>query len=350
MGYTHLILQERIQLQVMLQQGKSRREIARVLNRSASTISREVKRQASASLYDAAAAQAQATRGGEKARRPEKMADLHLTAIVEEKLREKWSPEQIAGRLPLDFPQEPKMRISPETIYRYIYAQQERGHNLLFCLRQGHSGPRKRRHKKCKYQRIKDLKGIDQRPGEVDQRSRLGDWESDTLCGPSREGAGIATHVERKTRYLVAAKLDHGKAAEYNQKTIQAFRALQGVPVHTMTVDHGMEFASFKELEKSLPTAVYFAQPYHAWERGLNENTNGLLRQYFPKGKSLSDISQEELNEVEKQLNHRPRKCLGYRTPAEALAQAMGLKCCTCKLNPRDRTFAFQKVHEPDKM
>jgi IS30 family transposase len=163
---------------------------------------------------------------------------------------------------------------------------------------------------------------IDQRPSIVDMRERFGDWEGDTLEGKQGSG-GLATHVERKCRYLIAGKLPDKKAATMTQQSITSFRKTPRILRQTLTVDNGKEFSNFKELEKRTGLKVYFADPYAAWQRGTNENTNGLLRQYFPKGTDFRTISDKDVAIVVKKLNNRPRKCLNYQTPHEVFSQAL---------------------------
>ena len=183
-------------------------------------------------------------------------------------------------------------------------------------LRQGKRKRRKHYGSTERRGQIPDRRSIDERPKVVDQRNRIGDWESDSVVGKS-SASSIATHVERKSRYLVACKLADQSAKSMNQATIKSFRKIEIGKIKTMTFDNGKEFAGFKELEKALETKTYFAKPYHSWERGTNENTNGLVRQFFGKGTDFDEITQSELDKKVELLNNRPRKCLRYRTPAE---------------------------------
>lgn len=169
---------------------------------------------------------------------------------------------------------------------------------------------------------IPDRVGIEQRPAIVNERRRFGDWEGDLVVG-SHGTAAIATHVERKSRYLKASLLENRKAETFNAATIPVYQQLPEVLRQTLTVDNGKEFSRFKELEGSAKLKVFFADPYAAWQRGTNENTNGLLRFYFPRGTDFSQISEDELNRAVRRLNHRPRKCLGYRTPYEVMRDAL---------------------------
>jgi IS30 family transposase len=166
---------------------------------------------------------------------------------------------------------------------------------------------------------------IDRRPKIVDRRSRIGDWESDTLEGGKGKGL-LATHVERKSRYTVAVKVADKSALTVTRATVKAMRRIPAGKRKTMTMDNGKEFAGFAQVEQQLGVRTYFAHPYHSWERGTNENTNGLLRQFFPKGTDFTQIADSEVDRVERLLNNRPRKCLGYRTPAEVFW--VKPKCC----------------------
>lgn len=318
MGYGQLNMAEREVIMIRLDQGGSVRSIARELGRVPSTISRELRRNAPAEKYRAHRAQERALRCRHLARKPKKLGYGPLRQYVDSKLRQYWSPEQIAGRLKREAV-EPRMRVSHETIYGFILEAAAEGVDYEKYLRQGH-----RRHTygyrgKAKYHRIRGMKSIAERPAVVDRKGRVGDWEMDTLRGAAGSAAGLATHVERKTKYLVMAKVNSRKAAAYNRATVRAFAQEPGLPLRTMTADRGMEFAEFEELEEHLGARVYFAHSYHAWERGLNENTNGLLRQFFPKGRDFSKVPTRQVRRVGKLVNDRPRKTLKYQTPAEAL-------------------------------
>jgi IS30 family transposase len=208
------------------------------------------------------------------------------------------------------------MRISHETIYRWIYSDANNEGTLYKHLRRRRKKRRRQKRYGAGRRFIPGRVGIAERPAIVNSRKRFGDWEADTIEGKKSSGY-IATHVERKSRYLMAAKLVDKKS---DSLTMQSIRLFCGIPKkmrQTLTVDNGSEFAKFKELEDRTGLAVYFADPYAAWQRGTNENTNGLLRQYFPKGTDFSKITEEDLAFAVKKLNYRPRKCLGYQTPHE---------------------------------
>lgn len=235
---------------------------------------------------------------------------------VATKLRQEWSPEEIANRIRIDYPDDGRMRISHETIYRWVYLESTVDGSLYLQLRRRH----KRRRKQRRYGKGRrfgaDRISISQRPEVVAVRQRFGDWEGDTIQGKPGSGC-VATMVERKSRYLVAAKLEDKKAATLTEQCVRAFGPIPRRMRQTLTLDNGSEFANFKELEKKTRLAVYFADPYAAWQRGANENTNGLLRQYFRKGIDFREADEIDVAVAVRRLNNRPRKCLGYRTPHE---------------------------------
>jgi IS30 family transposase len=253
------------------------------------------------------------------------MAYAPLAAYVKQKLAEEWSPEQISGRLKLDDSADRKMRISHQCIYEWIERDRAGGGIYYKHLRQSNRKRRRVYGSSRKTGQIKDRVGIEHRPVEVERKQRVGDWESDTLVGTHTRGPKLATHVERRSRYVKIARLPDGRADSFNRGTRRVLARINAAARLTMTTDNGREFAQFKHLEKSLGLTVYFAHPYTSWERGLNENTNGLIRQYFPKKTDFAKVSHHAVAKVERKLNNRPRKCLGYRTPAEVLA--MSLSC-----------------------
>jgi len=320
----HLTLEHREVLAQMTCRGEHPDEIAGALGCHRSTVYREWRRNGQAGDYFPARAQAAAQARRRASQTPWKMNHAPLAGYVQEKLSAYWSPEQISGRLERDFPDAPAMRISHQAIYEWIAAQKAAGGCWHTYLRQGRRRRRKRYGTRENRGRIVGRVGIEQRPPEVAARSRLGDWESDTLAG-SGSSACLASHVERVSQYAVLAKLGDGTAASLNAGTVRAFRrhqAAQGhLPLRTTTADNGKEFAAHAKLTAKLGLAVYFATPYHAWERGLNENVNGLVRQFFPKGLDLAAVTDGEVRRVEHLLNTRPRKTLGYRTPLEMLRE-----------------------------
>jgi IS30 family transposase len=267
-------------------------------------------------------ARAQATADGRRlaSKAPWKMAHAPLVAYVQDKLAQYWSPQQISGRLERDFPGQPAMRISHQGLYDWIAAQRASGGVWHTFLRQARRRRRKRYGTRENRGRIVGRVGIEERPPEVAAKVRPGDWESDTLAG-SGSPACLASHVERVSQYTVLAPLPDGKAASLNAGTIRAFRRHGSLPLLTTTADNGKEFAAHARLTDRLGLRVFFARPYHSWERGLNENTNGLVRQFFPKGLDLRSVRPEDVRRVERLLNTRPRKTLGYRTPREVLSE-----------------------------
>lgn len=314
MGYGHLSINEREVILKMLAQQTSMRHMAEYLGRDAGTISRELSRNVSSTGdYKPHLAQRYYERRREASKEPYRLKeDSLLRKYVEKKLRQYWSPEQISGRIRKD----QGIQISPVTIYSWIYRNRTEGGEFYKYLRQSHRKRRKRRVGDDLRGQIPDRRMIDKRPRVVDERRRIGDWEGDTVEGSKGSGF-IATHVERKTRYTVAAKVADKSAETVTRATLDAMKKLPPEKVKTMTFDNGKEFAGFKELERGLDMRSYFARPYHSWERGTNENTNGLLRQFFPKGMDFGTIIQLDVDIALELLNNRPRKCLNYRTPTE---------------------------------
>ena len=308
----------------------SQREIARRLNRSPATISRELRRNTAggcASRYRASVAQAEADR---RARRP-KVAKLAahrpLREYVQAKLEgvEHWSPEQIARRLSLDFPDDGQMRICHESIYRALYVQGRGGlrRELTVCLRTGRALRKPRRRADGRRERIKDKVMISERPAEVADRAVPGHWEGDLIVGKASASA-IGTLVERTTRFTMLLHLpdDHGAAA-VRDAIAATITTLPLALRRSLTWDQGIELAEHLTLTLDTDLAIYFCDPHSPWQRGTNENTNGLLRQYFPKGSDLSVHGPQELARVAAGLNARPRKTLAWETPAEALAELL---------------------------
>jgi len=319
-SYNHLSLQERYVIHHLKLFQLTHREIGRRLGRHHTTIGREVKRNGSSypelSPYWHETAQRRADERWRFARHRRRAAHGRLRRYVLHRIGLRWSPEQIAGRLTIDHADDPGMRISLETVYQWIYADAATGGELYRYLRRAHKRRRRQRRYGSGRGLIPGRVGIERRPEIVSTRSRFGDWEADTVEGAKGRG-GIASHVERKSRYLLTAKLQDKKAATFARQTIQAFRRIPRVRRHTLTADNGKEFAQFKQIEKKTGLTVFFADPYAPWQRGTNENTNGLLRQFFPKGCDFNAVSDSVLAKVTKSINHRPRKCLDYQTPHE---------------------------------
>jgi IS30 family transposase len=326
MSYSHLSSEERYVISHLVIYGLSLREIGRRLRRHHTTISRELKRNrptyADEAVYWYDAAQQYADRRKRIAHHSVKKSNPQLVHYVQCKLMDDWSPEEIAGRLIFDYPNSELMRISHETIYQWIYSDATTGGDLYTHLRRHH----KRRRKQGRYGSGRGLipgrVSISKRPEAVENRERFGDWEGDTVEGAKGKGA-IASHVERKSRYLVAAKLSDKAADTMTIASAKAFWPIPKLMRKTLTVDNGKEFSQFKQLEQKTGFCIYFADPYSAWQRGSNENTNGLIRQYLPKGTNFTDITNKDLALIVKKLNHRPRKCLNYQTPHEVIYSAI---------------------------
>jgi IS30 family transposase len=325
MSYEHLTQGERYLIDHLDKAGLSRREIGRRLGRSAGTISRELARNvphesmgyASFIAQERAEARRRGSKSAVKMKRPE------LARYVKQRLVRGWSPEQISGRLEREHPRDASMRLSHEAIYQWVYREAAPWWREL--RRQRRRRRPRMRGNPGKRGQIVGRVGIELRPRIVDRRQRIGDWESDTLQGRPG-GGGLATHVERKSRYTVLAKVRDRTAQQFATRSLAALRRVASPSrCKTLTADNGKEFALFKKLERALGFKVYFADPYAAWQRGLNENTNGLLRQYFPKGTDFTAVTARQVAEVEAALNNRPRKCLGYRTPAEVFRPPRGV-------------------------
>ena len=318
MPYHHLTYFDRCEIQFFLNRMQmSIRAIAQEVGRSASTVSRELRRNAShRGRYDALAAQVRAIARQQQASRKPCLSYPPLKAYILAKLKEQWSPEQIAWRVVLEYPEDKRMRISHETIYQFVYADKRTGGELYKNLRQAHRKRRRRTGKQDRRGSIIGRVSIEERPVIVDEKGRIGDWEGDTVFGKGHRHP-LATFTERKTQFLAAATMPDKRAASLNEAAQRAFAAIPGAPIYSLTVDNGKEFAAHKELAKALHTDIYFARPYTATDRGLNENINGLLRQYLPKGSDFKDLTDAQLHHIIEKLNNRPRKKLGYRTPNE---------------------------------
>ncbi len=297
--YEHLSQREREIIAINVRKSWSCHRIARELGRSPSTISRELRRNRFPNIYHAKVAHREALKRRSLPRRTRLLKCPKRRSRIERRLRGFWSPEQIVGRL--------NDVASKNTIYRMIHADRPRWRAYL-------RGPQRPRRI---YERIRRRKMIDLRPAIVDQKIRLGDWEADTVRGPMNSSACVMTLVDRRSKYLIARLLPDYSADSLNRAAIEALRSFE---VQTITVDNGMEFAKFPVLEKELETEVYFAHERCPWERGLNENTNGLLRQFFPKGTDFSTVSPSQLRRAVALLNSRPRKTLGFQTPEEVMA------------------------------
>lgn len=314
-SYTHLTLGERRRIRELLLENRSLGFIAAALSRAKSTISRELCNNSTDNRYSPQKADAKARARRNKPRRPAKMLVQPQTAfIVKDGLKRQWSPEQIAGRMRRDG----SLHISHQSIYRWLWQDKQSGGTWYRYLRLDNRKRKKQRGTRGPGARIANRAMIDDRPASVSSRRYLGDWEADTIQGKLGSGR-LATLVERKSRYTVMAFVRSKHAEAFNKAILERVETSDWLPFRTITVDNGLEFAGHAELSPALNCSIYFAHPYRSWERGLNENTNGLIRQYFPKGIDLLSVTQEKVAEVEKLLNNRPRKILEYRTPAEVM-------------------------------
>ena len=324
----HLTLSEREEIRAGLSEKMSIRAIARSLNRSPSTISREVQRNRGRRGYKAVDANNRANR---MAKRPKVCLlerNLQLRNLVLEKLELKWSPEQISGWLRRTYPRQNMMQISAETIYKTLYFRSRSAlhHLLVKHLRRSHSLRHGKRHtRKGERGTINMVNGISihERSKHIDNRRSFGHWEGDLVSGTNN--SHIATLVDRKSRYTVILKLNGKDAGSVNQALINKFQELPPKLRLSLTWDRGMELAKHLELTASTGVKVYFCDPQSPWQRGTNENTNGLIRQFFPKKTCLAQYSQQELDKVSAQLNSRPRKTLQFKTPKEVIEKGVAL-------------------------
>jgi transposase, IS30 family len=310
MSYTQLSQTERYQISALLDAGHNKKAISDQLKRHRSTIDREIARCKHLPAYTPKVAQEQAMQY-QRASRNAKVLPVNVLNHVECYLRLGLSPQQTAGRMKAEGLYAP----CAESIYQYILKDQGNAGDLYRHLRC--QKVRRKRYGTGRERRgqIANRVCIEQRPSIVDSKCRIGDWEGDTVVGKDHQGF-VVTLVERKSRFTLAAQVCTKEATAVAEAIIVMLQPHKQV-CHTLTFDNGKEFAQHQYIAKSLATDVYFAHPYCSWERGLNENTNGLLRQYFPKGTNLRHVTQNQVDDAVYALNHRPRKCLGYKTPHE---------------------------------
>jgi IS30 family transposase len=293
-----------------------KKEIAARLKKHRSSIDRELARNSGPLGYIAIEAQQRAETRRWLPRRAAKLSDPRVQAYVGRRLEQCWSPDQIAGRSRREFPRNDRQQLSRQTIYDWIAGQpaEQREHFRQF-LRFGR--PRRKRPESG---RLPGAAPIDGRPRVVDLRRRFGDWEGDTIVSRGRRG-GLVSLVERKSGYTLLARVEDLRAATVRRAAQERLKPLPAHLRRTMTFDNGKEFAEHENLAAATGMSIYFAKPYCAWQRGTNENTNGLVRQYLPKGTDLTAYSHREVAAIQSSLNDRPRQRLGYRTPSEVLTQ-----------------------------
>jgi len=306
--YHQLTSGQRYQISALKKIGHSQTEIANELEVHKSTISRELSRNKGERGYrpKQASEKAQERRAQTT---PGKRIVAETWEVVEEKVRQDWSPEQVSGWL-----RKQELRVSPEWVYQHILADQRAGGDLHAHLRQ-YGKRRKRYGKYDRRGKLPNRVSIEERPQFVEQRERLGDWEVDTLVGKGHRGA-LVSLVERKSRYTLLQPVTHRFADLVADATIALLQPFADL-VHTITGDNGKEFAEHIRIAEALKANFYFAHPYSAWERGTNENTNGLIRQYFPKKTDFSKVTLAETTYATNKLNYRPRKCLDFKSPFE---------------------------------
>jgi IS30 family transposase len=337
------MIDDRIEIQKLYEQGTSKAQIARRIGVHRATIGRELHRGAwqpehdhanlrpylrnrldtrrpHERLYLGGQAQLQADTRAARSHQPYRMRQDRLVDWVLSALRRGWTPEEISGRLPIEFPGDESMRVGVETLYAWIYAPHRRDRQLWQYLPRGHRKRRRRLGRKVHSERIKWRTSIHDRPGEVEDRIQFGHWESDSVLGVRGTGA-LHTTVERRSRFLHATKLPGPTAQTTVDAQIGFYRVLPAHAVASVTVDNGSEFAFHYQLADTLGIPTYFADPYSAWQRGTNEHFNGRIRKYLPKGTSFENLTQVELDEFITEINNRPRKILDWATPAEVFQE-----------------------------
>lgn len=341
--YRHLVFDDRIEIEKLVEQNHSQAEIARRLGVHPSTISRELRRGSwqpehdhanlrpyqrnkldtrnpHTRLYLGGQAQLQANTRAARSHQPYRMRYDRLIHWVISALRRGWTPEEISGRLPIEFPDDTRMRVSTETLYDWIYASEQRHRALWQYLPRGRKKRRKQYGRRVHSDRIKWRTPIHARPAEIEDRIEFGHWESDSVLGARGSGA-LHTTVERRSRYVQAIKIPQVTAYDTLQAQLRLYSQLPIGAVRSVTADNGSEFAHHYQLADTIAVPTYFADPYSAWQRGTNEHFNGRIRKYLPKGTSFTDLDQSELDEFVTEINNRPRKVLGWMTPAEVFQE-----------------------------
>ena len=321
--HRRLTLKERVIIQTLLKEKKTKSYIAIRLGRSRSTIGREVNKwiQTKKDIYDAELAHWCAKEDYLNKRNLDKISTYSLLKFfVYRGLLSNWTPEQISGRLKELYPNDPIMSISHEAIYRHIYTRPQASLNkklikLLVRQKTRRRTPKKRRGGGSK---IINQVSIDNRPEHIELRNEVGHWEGDLVIGKNHKSA-IGTIVERKTRFTLIIKLESKKADEVANEFSKILNKLNPIYKKSMTYDNGIEMARHEKITKKTGMKIYFAHPYSSWERGTNENTNGLIRRYLPKGTNFNEIDIKQIQNIQQKLNNRPRKIIGYKTPKEMM-------------------------------
>lgn len=325
MPSSHLTPMERGQIEALRNQGLGVRAIGRALNRCHTCISRELRRNSGRTGYAAQTGQQRYEQRRKACRPAKRLRNRPLWDHLIERITSRWTPEQVANSLPLEYPDDPSMRISHEAIYQAIYTD-ERLHVLIEYLPQAR--PKRRKRGQGKSRRgpsIPNRVGIDQRPPQVQNRERYGDWEGDTIVGATQRGF-VVSLVERESLQTCLRKVQTKHAQPVSRAVIDALEDFPESWLKTLTFDNGTEFAHHQEIALALPVDIYFADPYASYQRGTNENTNGLVRRYLPKGTNFANITQDQLDAIADELNNRPRKKLAYRTPNQVFQKLCALK------------------------
>ena len=322
-NHRRLTLKEMVQIETLLQQNKTKAYIVKIINRSRSTVSREVNKLGSNPKvdYDAYLAHWSAKEVYLNKRNFDKISTCKkLRIYVFRGLLLNWTPEQIAGRIKQDYLNDPIMSISHESIYRYIYTHPQASLNKklikLLVRKKTRRRPAKKRRRTGS--KIINQVSIDNRPKHIELREETGHWEGDLMIGKNHKSA-IGTIVERKSRYTIIIKLKSKKANEVAKMFSKKLNLLQNIFKKSMTYDNGIEMARHERITKKTDMKIYFAHPYSSWQRGTNENTNGLIRRYLPKGTDFNKIDERSLRIIQEKLNNRPRKIIGFKTPQEMM-------------------------------
>jgi IS30 family transposase len=318
MSYNHLSSAERYHIAIELKKKVPHNQIAKSIGRSQSTVSREISRNTGLRGYRNKQADRFARERHAEKKKVSKMTE-EIKYIVSACLQNDWSPEQIAGRLR----KEGVVSLHHETVYQYILTDKTNGGQLYKQLRHQKKTYRKRYGSAHNRTGIPNRRDIDERPAEANTRERIGDWEADTIIGKNHKGA-VVTLDERKSKLRLAAPLPGKKAKYVKDAMILLFSPIKQL-VKTVTFDNGKEFTLHEDIAKEIECETYFAKPYHSWERGQNENANGLLRQYFPKNMELLDITMQQVVSAVDKLNSRPKKCLEFQTPYEVFEKLTGV-------------------------
>ena len=318
MSYKHLSIEERHYLELELKAGSTLNKIAKNLCRHPSTLSRELNRNTGQRGYRNKQANELAQKRHKEKPKASKLTD-EVKSYIHKHLKLDWSPEQIVGRLKVEL----SISLHHETVYQYILKEKKSGGELYKFLRHQGKPYRKRYGNQHSRNGIPNRVDIDLRPEAANRRERVGDWELDTIIGKAHKGA-IVTMDDRKSKVRFALPVSQKKASLVSEAIINLLKPIKE-QVHTLTFDNGKEFALHETISEKLDCNSFFAKPYHSWERGQNENANGLLRQYFPKSMPLDKVSAKAVESAVKKLNNRPRKCLEYQTPYEVFLKLTGI-------------------------